>query len=99
MDITIGIKLPVGNVSAKACMAIKKMTGLSLGEIKQRAAADEYIVECPVADNDGLKLINEIKREMKKQGITTRLFEDGREEDPDLFDNLESLYEEIDRTY
>jgi len=34
MENTLAIKLPVGSVPAKACMAIKKMTGLSPAEIK-----------------------------------------------------------------
>lgn len=99
MGITIGIKLPVGEVSASACMSIKSMTGLPLREIKKRALNNEYIFECAVADEDGLKLINKIKREMKKLGIVTRLFEDGREEAPELFDNLEQMYDELNRNY
>lgn len=64
MDMTIGIKLPVGEVPAKVCMLIKKTTGLALGEIKERARDDEYIFECPVCDDDGLKLINSLNGEL-----------------------------------
>ena len=99
MEDTLAIKLPVGDVPAKACMAIKKMTGLSLGEIKARAANDEFIFVCDYVDEEGLKLINKMKREMKKSGITVRQFEDGVEKSPGLFDNLEKLHEEIDREY
>lgn len=76
MDMTIGIKLPVGEVPAKVCMLIKKTTGLALGEIKARARDDEYIFECPVCDDDGLKLINSLNggaREMWHQGEAVRL--------------------------
>lgn len=95
-DNTIGIKLPVGDVSAKACMSIKAAVGLSLSEIKQRALADEFILLHDADDFDGLKQINELKRELSKHGIETRTFEDGEEVDPELLDNLETLYEDID---
>lgn len=98
MDMTIGIKLPVGEVPAKACMLIKKTTGLALGEIKERARDDEYIFECPVCDDDGLKLINSLNGELEKCGIKARLFDSGREESPELFRNLERTYGEINRT-
>ena len=99
MENTLAIKLPIGNVPAKACMAIKKMTGLSPAEIKSRAANDEFIFVCDYVDDDGLRLINKIKREMKKLGITVRQFEDGIEKSPELFDNLEALHQEINESY
>ena len=95
MENTLAIKLPVGNVSAKACMAIKKMTGLSPAEIKSRAANDEFIFVCDYVDDDGLKLINKMRREMKKFGIAVRLYEDGAEKPSELFDNIEKLHDEI----
>ena len=95
MKNTLAIKLPVGNVAAKACMAIKKMTGLSPAEIKSRAANDEFIFVCDYVDDEGLKLINKMKREMKKLGITVRLYEDGTEKPSELFDNIEKLHDEI----
>ena len=99
MEDTLAIKLPIGNVPAKACMTIKQMTGLSLAEIKMKAANDEFIFICDYVDDEGLKLINKMKREMKKFGITVRQFEDGVEKSPELFDNLEKLHEEIDKEY
>ena len=96
MENTIAIKLPVGSVSAKACMNIKKLTGLSLGVIKERVANDDFVYVCDYLDDDGLKLINKIKREMKKLGIEVRQYEDGIEKPSELFDNIEKLYVEID---
>ena len=95
MENTLAIKLPVGSVPAKACMAIKKMTGLSPAEIKSRAANDDFIFVCDYVDADGLKLINKMKREMKKIGIVVRLYEDGAERPSELFDNIEKLHNEI----
>lgn len=95
MENTLAIKLPVGSVLAKACMAIKKMTGLSPAEIKSRAANDDFIFVCDYVDDDGLKLINKMKREVKKFGIAVRLDEDGAEKPSELFDNIEKLHNEI----
>ena len=96
MENSLAIKLPVGTVSAKACMAIKKLTGLSLGEIKEKAANDDFIYVCDYLDDNGLKLMNQIKREMKKLGIEVRQYEDGIEKPSELFDNIEKLHKEID---
>jgi hypothetical protein len=99
MKDTPAIKLPVGDVPAKACMAIKQMTGLSLAEIRHRAAQDVYLFVCDYVDDEGLKLINGMRREMKKYGIAVRQFEDGVERPPELFDNIESMHDEINRGY
>lgn len=95
-EITIGIKVPIGDIPAKAQMVIKQMTGLPLGDIKTLAANDDYIFECPVEDDEGLHLINQLKRELAALGVEPRLFEDDEEEDSEMFDNMEELYEEID---
>lgn len=97
MDIYIGIKLPVGDTSAKACIAVKKATNLSLGDIKEKALGDEWIFKCPIADDDGLRLINQLTEELASLGVTARLFEDGREESADSFKALERLHDEINQ--
>ncbi|MGN0045807.1 MAG: hypothetical protein ACI37P_00580 [Eggerthellaceae bacterium] len=99
MEIAIGIKLASREVPAKACMTIKKHTGLSLSEIKQRATSRNYIFQCPVSDDDGLHLINSLKEELKKLGVETELYEAEHEVQSELFDNLEQLHKEIDRDY
>lgn len=93
---TLGMKFPVGDVSAKAAMAAKKLTGLSLGDIKAKAMNDEFIMLFDYLDDDSLKKMNRLKREMKKFGIEMRQFEDGIEKSQDLFDNIEQLHREID---
>jgi hypothetical protein len=99
LENTLAIKLSTMEVPAKACMDLKKLTGLSLGEIKKRAANDEFLFVCDYVDDDGLKLINKIKREMKQYGIAVRQFEDGVEKSPELFDNIEKLHDEINKQY
>ena len=80
-------------------MAIKRMTGLPLAETKQRAENDAFLFVCDYVDDDGLRLINRIKREMKKFGIPVRQFEDGVERSPELLDNIERLHDEINAEY
>lgn len=100
MKDTLGMKLPVGPVSAKAAMALKKATDLSLADIKAKAANDEFVVLCDYVDLEGLELINRLKREMASLGVEVRLFEDGvYERPPELFDNLEEMHRSIDEDY
>jgi hypothetical protein len=96
---TIGLKLPVGNVSAKAVMLIKKLTGMPLSEIKQKAAAGDYLILCDWLDDDGLRLMNRIRRELSEMGIKARQYEHGKEVSPKIFDNLEQTSREIDAEY
>lgn len=96
---SIGLKLPVGDVPAKAAMTIKQITGLSFADIKSRAANDDYILHCDYLDEDGLKLINKLKRELKKHNIEARLFEDDRPESSTYFDNVEKTAREISDYY
>lgn len=99
MKDALAIKLPVGDVPAKACMVIKRMTGLSLAEIRHKVAGDEFLFVCDYVDDGGLKLINRIQREMKKFGISVRQFEDGVERSSELLDNIERLHEEVNVEY
>ncbi len=99
MNNTLAIKLPIMDVPAKACMSLKKLTGFSLGEIKSKAVNDDYLFICDYLDDDGLRLMNKIKREMKKLGIDVRQFEDGVEKSHALFDSIEKLHKEIDDQY
>jgi hypothetical protein len=96
---TIGLKLPVGDVPAKAVMLIKKLTGMPLSEIKQKAASDDYLILCDWLDDDGLRLMNRVRRELSKMGIKVRQYEHGKEISPKIFDNLEQTSREIDAEY
>lgn len=96
-EITIGLKIVKPEIPAKALMTIKQLTGLPFNEIKSRAENDEYIVEFPAYDDEGLRLINKMKRELKKLKVATKLYEGGREESSQLFDNAEQLYKDIAR--
>lgn len=58
-----------------------------------------YLFVCDYVDDEWLKLINGMRREMKKYGIAVRQFEDGVERPPGLFDNIESMHDEINRRH
>lgn len=58
-----------------------------------------YLFVCDYVDDEWLKLINGMRREMKKYGIAVRQFEDGVERPPELFDNIESMHDEINRRH
>lgn len=90
-------KLPVGDVLAKAAMSLKKLSGLSLGENKQRAANDEHVLSCPYGDLDGIALINKARKEMESHGVHVRLHRNGLEETAECFDNVEGRYRETER--
>lgn len=92
MDNTLGIKLPVGKITAQTAMLVKSETGLSLSDIQRRALDDEYIFVCSYTDDEGLFFINKLKRELAAKGVVARLFEDDEEESSELFDNMEDLH-------
>ena len=54
LDNTIAIKIDAGSIPAKACMALKNLTGLSLCDIKTRIANDDFLYVCDYLDDDGL---------------------------------------------
>lgn len=99
MQITDAIKVAVPAIPAKAVAVIRKETGLPIPEIRWRASNDELLFVCDHVDDNGLKLINRIRREMKKFGISLRQLEDGVERSPELLDNLERLHDEINAEY
>jgi hypothetical protein len=96
---TFGLKLPVGDVPAKAVMLIKKLTGTPLSEIKQKVAAGDYLILRDRSDDDGLRLMNRVRRELSKMGIQARQFMYGEEFPTEMFDNLEQTSREIDAEY
>ena len=96
MKNSLEIKLASSSLPAKAIMIIKRETGLSISSIKQRAETGRSIFECPVYDDAGLSLINQLKRALQSVDVETRLFENGREVPSQFFDNLEALHKSID---
>ena len=78
MDSSIDIKLPVGSPSAKCISITRKHTGLSIAEIKKRAADNAPILQCEDIDDEGIGAIMRLYSDLADAGIAPRLYENGR---------------------
>jgi hypothetical protein len=90
-----GLILPVGSPSAKAIMLIRKLTPLSIAEIRQRAAEGRPITGFEDQDEYGirddevlLRSVRHARKELLALGIDARVVIDGREEGASYLDNV-----------
>lgn len=94
MNYEYEIKVVSAELPAKVLMEIKRVTGLSFGELKCRMGNNEAILGCRCSDDDGLKRILDLYDLLSAQGIKTLLYEDGKVESADLFRNLLNSWNE-----
>jgi hypothetical protein len=92
MDYTNGIKLEDANVPAKAIMEIRKATGLAMSDIKNRAANGELLMECDLADDQGLATMIGLAKKLDKLGVKTSFMYNGEPEDLQFMENLQQTY-------
>ncbi|MBR2683555.1 MAG: hypothetical protein IKE22_09860 [Atopobiaceae bacterium] len=90
-----GLILPVGSPSAKAIMLLRKLTPLSIAEIRQRAAEGRPITGFEDRDEYGIRddevLLRSVRRaskELLSLGVDARIVIDGREEGASYLDNV-----------
>ena len=90
-----GVVLPVGSPNAKAIMLLRKLTPLSIAEIKQRAAEGRPITGFNDLDEYGirdeevlLRSVRHARKELLALGVDARIVMDGREEDSSFLDNV-----------
>lgn len=90
-----GLVLPVGSPNAKAIMLLRKLTPLSIAEIKQRAAEGRPITGFNDLDEYGirdeevlLRSVRHARKELLALGVDARIVMDGREEDSSFLDNV-----------
>lgn len=90
-----GLVLPVGSPNAKAIMLLRKLTPLSIAEIKQRAAEGRPITGFNDLDKYGirdeevlLRSVRHARKELLALGVDARIVMDGREEDSSFLDNV-----------
>lgn len=88
MRITNAIKLPAGETPAKAVVAIRKTTGLSIAEIKDRVSKSEPIIDSDLSDDESLGAIIGLYSEMKGLGIESKLYQGGREVSIEFMENV-----------
>ena len=90
-----GLMLPVGSPNAKAIMLLRKLTPLSIAEIRQRAAEGRPITGFEDQDEYGirddkilLRSVRHARKELLSLGIDARVVIDGREEGAGYLDNV-----------
>ena len=90
-----GLILPIGSPSAKAIMLLRKLTSLSIAEIRQRAAEGRPITGFEGRDEYGIRddevLLRSVRRAREgllALGVDARVVIDGREEGASYLDNV-----------
>lgn len=94
---TIGLKVKERAINAQGIMFLKNETKLSISELKKRIENGDYILKFGLGDSKGLRHINVLKKELKDRGLTVKLYEDDKEVESSIFDNLEEMDREICR--
>ena len=90
-----GLILPVGSPSAKTIMLLRKLTPLSIAEIRRRAAEGRPITGFEDQDEYGirddevlLRSVRDAREELLALGVDARVVIDGREEDASYLVNV-----------
>ena len=90
-----GLILPIGSPSAKAIMLLRKLTPLSIAEIRRRAAEGRPITGFEDQDEHGirddevlLRSVRHARKELLSLGVDARIVIDGREEGASYLDNV-----------
>lgn len=92
----IGIKVFSGEVPAGALMLVKKLVGVAPSEAKRRISEGEYLFSCDYVEEGGISKINRLRRGLDLLGVGSKLYEDGEESTPELFENIERQFREIE---
>lgn len=98
-----GLILSVDNPSAKTIMLLRKLTPLSIAEIKQRALEGKPITGFPCTDEYGaedesmlLQSIKDARKNLLELGVETRIVIDGETMSEEHLDNRRQMLREID---
>ncbi|MEF2896854.1 MAG: hypothetical protein U0N69_06360 [Senegalimassilia anaerobia] len=98
-----GLILSVDNPSAKTIMLLRKLTPLSIAEIKQRALEGKPITGFPCTDEYGaedesmlLQSIKDARKNLLELGVETRIVIDGEMMSEEHLDNRRQMLREID---
>lgn len=90
-----GLVLPVGNPSAKVIMLLRKLTPLSIAEIRQRAAEGRPITGFNGVDEYGirddevlLRSVRDAREGLLSLGVDARVVIDSRDESTEYLDNV-----------
>lgn len=101
-DDETGLILPLGNPSAKTIMLLRKLTPLSIAEIKQRALEGRPITEFACTDEYGaeneemlLQSVKDAKKRLLELGVEARIVENGEVMSEERLDNRRQMLREI----
>ena len=96
MSVIYGIKVAGEDLSAKALMETKKLTGKSLSDIKSAVAAGVPIFECDCADEEGMETMLALRSALETGGAKPAHLVNGRVEPFSHLENALNSYRSID---
>ena len=94
-DATYSIAIDGTSIPASSLMKIKKLTNLSLAEIKGKIQSHEALVTCTCIDDDELSLIKRLYDELETDGIDCQIYRCGQPEPYEFFENLLEMNRQI----
>jgi hypothetical protein len=92
---TFGLKIANDKLNAKTLYCIRKATGLSLSDIKQKISDNDYLMLIVAGDTEGIQNINKLRNELTNFNVAIRLYQDDKEKSSEYFDNIEQTWIDI----
>ncbi len=97
----VAIKISKTAFSAQIVKIVRKYTDISISDIKKRINNQEFIMSCDHIDDEMIKQIINLYRELRKEDIPCLLYENDRETTCKYLENLiqwnKEIEEEIER--
>lgn len=97
----VAIKISKTAFSAQIVKIVRKYTDSSISDIKKRINKQEFIMSCDDIDDEMIKQIINLYRELRKEDIPCLLYENDRETTCKYLENLlqwnKEIEEEIER--
>ncbi len=87
MEYSFQIGLLDNDIPAKALMLIKRTTGISFAEVKQKTAMGEPFFSCSLSDDKRLQTIVNLYKSLEAQNVQAQLYDTGKPETIDVLEN------------
>lgn len=92
----VAIKISKTAFSAQIVKIVRKYTDISISDIKKRINNQEFIMSCDHIDDEMIKQIINLYRELSKEDVPCLLYENDRETTCEILENLLQMHKEID---
>lgn len=92
----IGLKIKKQGQLAACVKVLRGYTEKSMGEIKTAIENNDFVYECRFVDENGIKKLISIYKELSAANIEAELFEHGRQTNVEFLKNLTNSYIDID---